>query len=83
MFDLVITDYAMRGMSGVELAAAVARLEFAPSVVMLTGYGALMNGADEVPAGVRLVLAKPVSAAELRGAIAPAVATRAPAEADT
>jgi PAS domain S-box-containing protein len=73
-FDVVITDRAMPEMGGDQLAAAIR--EHAPDkpVIMLTGFGDLMTARGERPAGVSVVISKPVTLADLRSAIAQATA---------
>jgi CheY-like chemotaxis protein len=69
-FDVVLTDRAMPEMGGDELAA---RIKASPSplpVVMVTGFGVLMASAGELPAGVDLLLSKPVTRSALRSALA-------------
>jgi CheY-like chemotaxis protein len=75
-FDLVITDRSMPSMSGDELARIIKESSTPVPVVMITGFGVLMNSADERPFGVDMVLPKPVTRAALRdalGAVAPSV----------
>ena len=45
---------------------------------MLTGFGDLMDAKGEKPAGVRLVLSKPVMIEQLSRAIAEVMADRVP-----
>ena len=66
--DLVITDQSMPDMSGVQLGAAIKKSSAGTPVILLTGFGDEMK-AQALPGGVDLVLAKPVSIADLRGAI--------------
>jgi signal transduction histidine kinase len=68
-FDLMITDHAMPGMNGVQLAAAVHEKRAGHPVILLTGFAAGSMGADEEPAGVDLVMRKPVLRRELRRAL--------------
>jgi len=68
-FDLVITDRAMPEMGGDQLAAELERRGSTTPVIMLTGLGDLMNEVGERPTGVDLVVAKPVTLAELRAAV--------------
>jgi signal transduction histidine kinase/CheY-like chemotaxis protein len=68
-FDLVITDRAMPEMGGDALAAELQRRGSTTPVIMLTGLGDLMNEVGERPDGVDLVVAKPVTLAELRAAV--------------
>jgi PAS domain S-box-containing protein len=69
-FDLVITDSAMPGMSGSELAAAIKTTNQDIPIIMLTGFGDIMKRQNELPAGVDMVLAKPVTRDAFRDAIA-------------
>jgi PAS domain S-box-containing protein len=68
-FDLVITDRAMPEMGGDQFAAELVRQGATTPVIMLTGLGDLMNEVGERPPGVSLVVAKPVTLAELRAAV--------------
>jgi len=67
-FDLVITDQAMPGLTGLQLAEAIKKEANTP-ILMLTGCGI-----DPLEAGVRKVVdaigGKPISQRELRNAIA-------------
>lgn len=69
-FDLVITDMAMPGMTGQQLAASIKATWPEIGVLLLTGYGDLLNAAGDLPSGVDLVLGKPVSMGRLRQAVA-------------
>lgn len=69
-FDLVITDRAMPGMNGDHVAMAIKQMEPRVPVIMLTGFGDLMNSVGERPFGVDLVVSKPVTMTEMRQAIA-------------
>ncbi len=68
-FDLLITDHAMPGMNGVQLVSAVHRLGFDQPVILVTGFAAGSLGKDEEPAGVQVVIRKPVARCELRRAL--------------
>jgi PAS domain S-box-containing protein len=68
-YDLVVTDRAMPEMGGDELAASIERLAPATPVIMLTGFGDLMEAKGEQPAGVDAVIGKPVTLDALAGAI--------------
>ena len=69
--DLIITDRAMPGgMSGEQMAVAAKALRADVPVILLTGFGELMIAAGERPAGVDVVLGKPVTLAVLRRGIA-------------
>lgn len=69
-FDLVITDKVMPEMNGDQLAVAVKSQEPDTRVIMLTGFGAALDA--EHSEFIDLVVAKPISLAELRAAIAKA-----------
>ena len=68
-FDLVITDRAMPGVSGDELAAIVQRVAPGLPLILLTGFGDLMRARGELPPGVLEVLAKPIRLEDLRAAL--------------
>ena len=55
-------------MSGEQLAAEIKRQSPTTPVILLTGFGMFMQ-ADKLPAGVDLILSKPISLAELRAAL--------------
>ncbi|MBX3471019.1 MAG: PAS domain S-box protein [Planctomycetes bacterium] len=77
-FDLLFTDRSMPDMSGDQVAAQARAAAPGLPIVMLTGFGPLMDPAERPP-GVDLVLSKPVSLAALRRAVVDALAAR-PAE---
>ncbi len=68
-FDLVITDQAMPGMNGTQLAGAVKQKSPETPVILLTGFGDEMQAAGGNPLGVDIVLGKPLGHADLRQAI--------------
>ncbi len=68
-FDLIITDRAMPAMSGDHVATAIKQMEPHVPIIMLTGFGDLMNSTGERPIGVDLIVSKPVTIAKLRQAI--------------
>ena len=68
-FDVVLVDRAMPGMCGDDVALAVKRQKPGVPVILLTGFGTLMKESGECPNGVDLVVGKPVSVEELRGAL--------------
>jgi signal transduction histidine kinase len=68
-FDLLITDHAMPGLNGVQLAAAVRELRAGQPVILVTGFAAGSMGADEEPTGVDLIMRKPVPRRDLRRAL--------------
>jgi CheY-like chemotaxis protein len=67
--DLLITDRAMPGMSGDQVAAAAKHLHPNLPVILLTGFGGLMLGAGETPPWVDCVLGKPMTLQHLRQAL--------------
>ncbi len=68
-FDLVVTDQSMPGMSGEQLARAIHGTAPGTPVILLTGFGDEMQARGTLPEGIALIVAKPVSAAELRRAV--------------
>ena len=69
-FDLVLTDRAMPEMNGDKLAKEIRSTKPDQRLILLTGFGDLMNGAGELPEGVNLVVGKPFTMHALREAIA-------------
>jgi CheY-like chemotaxis protein len=70
VFDLVLTDRAMPELSGDQLAMEVKALRPDVPVLLLTGFGDLMNAEGEKPPGVDAVVAKPFTMSSLRNAVA-------------
>jgi len=68
-FDLVVLDRVMPEMSGDQTARFIKQVNEQIPVIMLTGFGDLMNHHHERPAAVDLVIGKPVTMAVLRSAI--------------
>lgn len=82
-FGLVITDQSMPGLDGVQLAAAVKAHAPKVPVILLTGYGdEMQSSSGGLPAGVDLLLSKPVSAVDLRHAVAQAMRRGLPGGSD-
>jgi signal transduction histidine kinase len=69
-FDIVLTDRAMPEMSGDDLAAEIKALNPQQRILLLTGFGDLMDGEDERPPGIDFIVAKPFTLNALREAIA-------------
>ncbi|NOZ07046.1 MAG: GAF domain-containing protein [Chloroflexi bacterium] len=68
-FDLVITDLGMPGLSGREVIAEVKAQRPGIPVILLTGWGKLMDLQQDTPTGADIVTSKPISYAELEHAL--------------
>jgi PAS domain S-box-containing protein len=68
-YDLVVADRAMPEMNGDQLAAAVKEIAPRTPVILVTGFGDMMQANGERPDGVDLVVSKPVSHNALRQAV--------------
>lgn len=68
-FDLVVTDRAMPEMSGDQMAAFIKQANPNIPVVLLTGFGALIEVTGAQPQDVDVVLSKPISLNALRKTI--------------
>ncbi|HEV7369646.1 hybrid sensor histidine kinase/response regulator, partial [Arenibaculum sp.] len=75
--DLMIADYAMPGMSGIELAAAARRRHPDLRIMIITGHAAFSF--DETGSGVSAVMRKPFRMGELAERIRAVLARDAPA----
>ena len=75
-FDLVITDMAMPGLNGEQLAAKIQALTSHTPVILLTGFGDIMKAQGQCPPGITAVVGKPVSLSDLGEAVQDALATR-------
>jgi len=69
-FDLVITDFAMPGMKGDELAAAIKARAPRQPVVMITAYAEMLQSSGKQLPGVDFLVSKPFLLEHLRAAIA-------------
>jgi DNA-binding NtrC family response regulator len=74
--DLVITDYRLPGLSGLELAQKLSRGRNAQPVIVVTAYGSPETVRELVRAGVREVFPKPFHVDELRRAVHRALIAR-------
>ena len=74
-FDLVITDYAMPGMKGDSLAAAIRARAPAQRIVILTGFGEVLE-ASAAPEAADFVAHKPFNTMEFLAAIGRLFETR-------
>jgi PAS domain S-box-containing protein len=68
-FDLVITDRAMPEMGGDQLATTIRQIAPKKPIIMLTGFGDLMDAKGEQPPAVDAVISKPVTMESLAGTI--------------
>jgi signal transduction histidine kinase len=75
-FDLLLTDQSMPGLNGTQLATAAKTHRPEIPVILLTGFGDEMQASGQLPEGIDLVVSKPISHADLRRAVARAVAAK-------
>jgi signal transduction histidine kinase len=68
-FDMVVTDRAMPEMSGDQMASLIKQLRPEVPVVLLTGFGALIEVTGSQPKDVDVVLSKPITLGALRKTI--------------
>jgi len=75
-FDLLLTDIRMPIMDGIALALAAARDRPDLMILLMTGYADQRERAHGLDALIHDVIAKPFSLAEIRGAVAEALAAK-------
>jgi DNA-binding NtrC family response regulator len=64
-FDLVVTDFKLPGMTGLEFLQAVKRANAATPVIIMTAYGTVESAVDAMKVGASDYVLKPFSLAEL------------------
>ena len=68
-YDVVITDRAMQEMSGDELAGKIKETAPGQPVIMVSGFGDIMDALNERPYGVDCLISKPFTRSSLRNAL--------------
>src|ERR1700685_2773376 len=64
-FDLIVTDFKLPGMSGLEFLHAVKRIDAGVPVVIMTAYGTVESAVDAMKAGASDYILKPFSLTEI------------------
>lgn len=75
-FDLLLTDIRMPLMDGIALALAVTRDFPAVTILLMTGFADQRERASNLDAIIHDVVVKPFSVADIRTAVADALASR-------
>jgi DNA-binding NtrC family response regulator len=73
-YDVIIADLMMPGLSGLDLLASLRRLGSAAKVIVVTGYPTMKTTVQSMQSGAFEYLPKPFLPAELRSAVARALA---------
>jgi YesN/AraC family two-component response regulator len=68
--DLVVTDFAMPGMTGIDLAEKIRSVRPEVPVILCTGYGEHLSGEAMESAGIKSFLIKPIRRRTLGKAVA-------------
>jgi CheY-like chemotaxis protein len=74
-YHVVVTDRSMPNIGGDQLATLIKQRVADKPVVMLTGFGDMMDAADEKPRDVDILVSKPVSRAKMVQALSEATAS--------
>jgi len=72
--EAVVTDYRMPGLTGLELTEKLKQIRPEIAVLMMTGYGQLLDPAEAHAVGIHEVLNKPYARADLARALRRALA---------
>jgi CheY-like chemotaxis protein len=82
-YDLVITDYAMPKMNGIELAHIIKKRDPAQLIIMVTGFAFTIAAYDMRPVPADFILRKPFDVKQLNDALTTLFSTgKTPAPAD-
>jgi DNA-binding NtrC family response regulator len=65
-FDLVMTDFRMKGVDGLQVLDAARRKQPAPEVIVVTGYATVGNAVEAMKRGAFFYVAKPYQIDEVR-----------------
>lgn len=76
--DLVVTDYAMPGMNGMDMAQEIMKIRKGAPVILLTGYSSTITLESARAAGIVEFAMKPVTTHEMSRMIRSALDTRRP-----
>jgi len=74
--DVVIVDFQLPGMDGLEVIRALRKFDDPPRIVMVTGLATVSLAVDAMKAGSMDLLTKPVTLTNLRAAVERALAER-------
>jgi DNA-binding NtrC family response regulator len=74
-YEVIIADLMMPGLSGLDLLASLRRLGSAARVIVVTGYPTMKTTVQSMQSGAFEYLPKPFLPAELRSAVARALAS--------
>lgn len=69
VYDLLITDFKLPGMDGLELAEAIKKYDRNCPVILVTAYAETVQSATGKVSNVDLLLGKPVSLAQVQDAL--------------
>nr|WP_255351428.1 response regulator [Paracoccus sp. PAMC 22219] len=69
-FDLALVDLKLPGRSGLECVQALAALDPAPRIVVLTGFASIATAVEAIKLGAAHYLAKPATTSEIEAAFA-------------
>ena len=78
-FDLVVTDLALEEMNGQQMAMEIKERQADMPIILLTGFADTLLASGEKPAGIDVVLRKPLMPGDLWRAVAQAMAAPEPA----
>ena len=78
-FDLIITDYNMPEMTGIDLAAMVFNLQTNTPIIISTGFASGFTETQAEDMGISSILSKPYTIQQLKEAISNAVGNSATA----
>ena len=76
-YDVVVTDCAMPELFGDKMAEAIKQLAPSIPIILITGFGNLLDAAEEGTAGADAVVSKPIRLSKFRETLGSVIQTTA------
>jgi DNA-binding NtrC family response regulator len=68
-FDVIITDFVMPGLNGIEMARRAKELRPEAKIIMMTAFGSALDKAEAAKAGITSFIDKPFMISEVKSVV--------------